>query len=143
MINLPLSWKILLLSFYQTCWLKGTLPTLRKQSVVIPVLKAGKIKSSVNSYRPIALTSQVGKIFEKNILSRLLHFCEKNSIIPFNQAGFQKGRCTSDHLVKLTNQIKKQFARRKSTLAKFFDVRKAYDNVWHKRLLYKIKIYRY
>ena len=41
----------------------------------------------------------------------------KNGIIPVNQAGLKKGRCTIDHLVKLTSHIKKQFSRRKSTLA--------------------------
>ena len=48
---------------------------------------------------------------EKIILKRLLHYCGKNEIglIPVNQAGFRKGRCTTDHLVKLTSHIKKQF----------------------------------
>ena len=41
--------------------------------------------------------------------------------------------------IKLTSHIKKQFSRRKSTLATFFDVKKAYDSVWHARLLYKLK----
>ena len=63
----------------------------------------------------------------------------KEGIIPVNQAGFRKGSCTIDHLVKLTSQIKKQFSRRKSTLATFFYVKKAYDSVWHARLLYKLK----
>ena len=82
---------------------------------------------------------------EKIALKRLLHYCEekkkkrKKGIIPVNQAGFRKGRCTSDHLVKLTSQIKKQFSRRKSTLATLFDVKKAYDSVWHARLLHKLK----
>ena len=65
---------------------------------------------------------------------------KKNGIIPVNQAGFRKGRCTTDHLVKLTSHIKKkQFSSRKSTLATFVDVKKAYDSVWHARLLYKLK----
>ena len=76
---------------------------------------------------------------EKLILKRLHHFCEKNSIIPVTQAGFRKGRSTTDHLVKLTMQIKKQFARRQNVLATFFDIKKAYDQVWHARLLYKLK----
>ena len=63
----------------------------------------------------------------------------KNGIIPVNQAGLRKGRCTTDHLVKLTSHIKKQFSRRKGTLATFFYVKKAYDSVWHARLLYKLK----
>ena len=59
---------------------------------------------------------------------------KEEGIIPVNQTGFRKGRCTIDHLVKLTSHIKKQFSRRKSGLAKIFDVKKAYA-----RLLYKLK----
>ena len=99
--HLPDSWKQLLHAFYQKCWLNETLPSIRKQSVIIPILKQGKPKSAIASYRPIALTSHAGKILEKIVLKRLLHYCEKKKegIIPVNQAGFRKGRCTTDHLV--------------------------------------------
>jgi ribonuclease HI len=137
--HLPPKWKRLLFSFYQQCWLNGALPKIWKQSIVIPILKEGKPKTSLNSYRPISLTSHSGKVLEKIIQRRLEYFCEKNDIIPLNQAGFRKGRSTADHLVKLTHHIKKQFSRRKSTLATFFDVKKAYDRVWHAKLLHKIK----
>ena len=101
--HLPLSWKQLLHAFDQKCWLNDDiLPSVWKQSVIIPILKQSKPRSGVGSYRPIALTSQVGKIMEKIILKRLLHYCEKNDITPINQAGFRKGRCTIDHLIKLT-----------------------------------------
>ena len=125
LINLPTIWKELLLSFFQKCWRNGTIPTPWKQSVVVPIPKEGKPRSALGSYRPIALTSHVGKILEKIILQRLSYYCEKNNIIPSNQAGFRKGRSTTDHLVKLTQHIKKQFSRRKSTLATFFDVKKS------------------
>ena len=137
--HLPDTWKRLLHTFCQRTWQNGTIPSIWRKSVVVPILKEGKDRSSVDSYRPIALTSNVGKLMERIVLKRLLYHCEKNNVIPTNQAGFRKGRCTLDHLVKLSNNIKKQFARRKSCLATFFDVRKAYDRVWHQRLLYKVK----
>jgi ribonuclease HI len=137
--HLPLTWLELLHSFFHYCWNKGTIPSFWKQSVVVPIHKQGKPKSVVGSYRPIALTSNVSKLFEKIILQRLNYYCEKNNILPKEQAGFRKGRCTLDHLVKLSSQIKKQFAHRKSILATFFDVKRAYDSVWHKRLLYKVR----
>ena len=122
--HLPDSWKQLLHAFYQKCCLNETLPSIWKQSVIIPILKQGKPKSTIASYRPIALASHAGKIMEMIILKRLLHYCEKKKekegIIPVNQAGFRKGRCTIDHLAKLTSHIKKQLSRRKSTLATFF-----------------------
>ena len=93
--------------FTKTYWLNETLPSIWKQSVIIPILKQGKPKSAIASYRPVALTSHAGKIMGKIILKRLLHYCETNDIIPAIQAGFRKGRCTTDHLVKLTSHIKK------------------------------------
>ena len=101
--HLPDSWKQLLHAFYQKCWLNETLPSIRKQSVIIPILKQGKPKSAIASYRPIALTSHADKIIEKIILRRLLHYCETNDKQVLGkegiQAGFRKGRCTTDHLV--------------------------------------------
>jgi ribonuclease HI/exonuclease III len=137
--NLPNKWKQLLFSFFQKCWIDESLPTAWKESIIVPILKQGKPRSALDSYRPVALTSHVSKLFEKIVQRRLIHFCDKNDIIPIEQAGFRRGRCTVDHLVKLTCHIKKQFAHRKSTLATFFDIKKAYDQVWHARLLYKLK----
>ena len=64
----------------------------------------------------------------------------KKDITTTLQAGFRKGRFTTDHLVKLTSHIQKLFSRRKGTLATFsFNVKKAYDSVWNAKLLYKLK----
>ena len=41
-------------------------------------------------------------------------------------------------MVKLSTNIKQQFAKRKGILATFFDVQKAYDQVWHFRLFQKL-----
>jgi len=64
-------------------------------------------------------------LLEKIILKRLTHFCDKNNIIPTNQAGFRKNRNTTEHLVKLTTHIKQQFSKQKNVIATFFDVHKA------------------
>ena len=116
--------------FTKKCWLNETLPSIWKQSVIIPILKQGKPKSSIASYRPIALISHAGKIMEKILLKRLLHYCEKNGIIPVNQAGFRKGRCTTDHLVKLTSHIKKNSSRGEKVLWPHFFMLKRLTTVY-------------
>ena len=123
MLNyLPDSWKQLLHAFYKKCWLNETILSIWKQSVIIPILKQGKPKSAIASYRPIALTSHAGKIMEKIILKRLLRYCDFFffffffCIMPVNHAGFRKGRCTTDHLVKLTSHIKKNCFRGEKVL---------------------------
>ena len=137
--HLPDKYITLLCDFFQKCWISGRLPSIWKQSIIIPILKQGKPRYDIDNYRPIALTSHTGKLMERLVLNRLAYYCEKMNVIPVNQAGFRKGRSTIDHIVKLTTQIKSQFAKRKNLLATFFDVRKAYDSVWHSRLLFKLK----
>jgi ribonuclease HI/L-rhamnose mutarotase len=139
LMHLPVKWVNILHTIINKCWSTGIIPDLWKSSLTIPILKSGKPRSDVSSYRPIALTSHVCKVMEKIVLERMSYYCIKQNVIPLNQAGFQKGRSTVDHLVKITTHIKRQFAKRKSVLATFFDVTKAYDRVWHARLLYKLK----
>ena len=129
----------LLLKIFNKCWIEGEMPSIWKQSVVVPIHKPGKNDTDINSYRPISLTSHVCKLLERIIHNRLSYICNIKNIIPNNQAGFRKGRNTTEHLVKLTTQIKKQFARRKNLLATFFDIRKAFDQVWHHRLIIKLQ----
>ena len=138
LVHLPNSIRALLFSLFQIIWKNGTLPNIWKKSIIVPILKQGKPRKSVDSYRPIALNSHCGKLFEKIVQQRLLFYCEKNNIIPAQQAGFRKKRSCADHLVKLSSCIKSQFAKRKSLLACFFDIKKAYDHVWHARLLNKL-----
>lgn len=45
-------------------WENNTIPKDWKKDCLIPILKPDKIKFSPDSYRPIALTSCVGKLFE-------------------------------------------------------------------------------
>ena len=137
--HLPKRWVGLLHQLFLKCWESGVLPSVWKKSIITPILKPSKPRYDPSSYRPISLTSHVGKVMEKIVLKRLTYYCDKNKIIPNVQAGFRKGRSTIDHLVKLSTNIKRQFAKRKSVLATFFDVQKAYDRIWHPRLLFKLK----
>eukprot|EP00745_Piridium_sociabile_P017582 TRINITY_DN26378_c0_g1_i1.p1 TRINITY_DN26378_c0_g1~~TRINITY_DN26378_c0_g1_i1.p1 ORF type:complete len:149 (+),score=6.34 TRINITY_DN26378_c0_g1_i1:102-548(+) len=118
--HLPANVIYFLHSFLQKCWSDGDIPLIWKHSIIVPIHKQGKPRTDKNSYRPIALTSHTCKLMEKVVLNRLTHYCEKYKVIPDNQAGFRKGRCTTDHLVKLTTQVKQQFARRKHIIATFF-----------------------
>ena len=122
--NLPKKWQLYVLNFLQKCWSLGKIPQVWKTSIIIPILKQGKTRTDPLSYRPIALTSHFCKLFEKIILGLILSHCNKHNIIPVEQAGFKEGRCTLDHLTKITTAIKHQFSGHKSLLATFFDVKK-------------------
>ena len=54
------------------------------------------------------------------------------------QAGFRRGRGVTDHLVKLGEHVGRAIGRRKVLLTCFFDISRAYDQVWHAKLLQKL-----
>ena len=137
--EIPASYKKQVLILFQTCWKKGEMPSSWKTAVVSPIPKAGKSKRDPKNYRPIALTSHLGKIYERIVKDRLNHYCESKGIIPLCQAGFRKGRGVSDHLAKLSSHVRRARARRRMLFTCFFDVRRAYDTVWHRKLKQKLK----
>jgi len=58
--------KDIILQLYNKIWEEGKLPLNWKESIIIPIAKPGKDHSNPENYRPIALTSNLCKIMEKN-----------------------------------------------------------------------------
>ena len=52
--------------------------------------------------------------------------------------GFRKSKSTNDHLFRLSQTIMESFNWGEHVIAAFLDVQKAFDNVWHNGLGYKI-----
>ena len=88
--HLPDSYLIVLLDFYNFSWNQGTLPDQWKLSTIIPVHKKDKDKHDAKSYRPISLTSSLGKIMERLVTIRLSWYLEKIGLINKFQNGFRK-----------------------------------------------------
>jgi len=66
---------------FQNIWETGIVPSLWKKAIVVPILKTGKDFKSTASYRPISLTSTMGKSMERIINTRLNWLLETNNII--------------------------------------------------------------
>ena len=54
------------------------------------------------------------------------------------QSGFRQNKSTDDHLFRLSQSFMESFNRGEHVVAAFLDVEKAFDNVWHNGLRYKI-----
>lgn len=63
-INLHDDAKVVLLNIFNLLWETGLIPTSWKTQCVIPILKPDKPPDNSNSYRPISLSSCIGKLFE-------------------------------------------------------------------------------
>ena len=75
-----------------------------EMSVFIPIPKKGNAKECTN-YHTIALISQASKVMLKILQARLQQYM--NQELPDVQAGFRKGRGTSDQITNICWIIKK------------------------------------
>ena len=78
------------------------------------------------------------KLFERVIEKRLRKHLEDNGFFSKYQSGFRKSKSTNDHLFSLSQTIMESFNRGEHVIAAFLDVEKAFNNVWHNGLRYKI-----
>jgi hypothetical protein len=121
---------IALLAMYNKIWTSHLYPTQWQTATVLAFLKPGKLPSATSSYRPIALTSCVGKILEKMVNNRLIQHLESQQIISSVEYGFRPLKGTSEALIRLQNYIVKNNTEGKHTICVFFDMQKAYDTTW-------------
>ena len=117
----------------------GNIPKAWRNAVISPILKKGKPQEDLNSYRPISITSCLGKVAERMINSRLYWWLESSGHLSSSQAGFRAGFRTEDQLFRLSQRIIDGFQKKHHTTAVFVDLRQAYDRVWRKGLLLKMR----
>jgi hypothetical protein len=130
-----------LLLIYNHSWMGSWLPQDWRRGSIVPILKKGKDPASVGSYRPITLTSHLGKLMERLVTNRLSWWLESAGVLSPFQAGFRKGRSTADQCLRMSQHISDGFQRKPAqrTLLTLFDYSKAYDTVWRTGLLTKME----
>jgi hypothetical protein len=124
---------------------QGYIPTKWKMANIILLLKPKKDKQHPSSYRPISLLSCLGKLLEKIIKQRLMLELERRNILPQHQAGFRPGKSTIYNIVRLERYAQSQLRRprrRQHSAAILFDIKAAFDSVWHDGLIYKLNDFR-
>lgn len=129
-----------LFKIYKNCCEKGAFPLEWKKANVIPIHKKDK-KYIVTNYRPISLLSISGKIFEKLIFNDLYAHFFDNNIISDKQSGFRKRDSTIKQLLSICHEISTGFDSSPPLEIRgvFLDISKAFDKVWHKGIIFKLK----
>ena len=129
-ISIPLS-KIFNLSMKL-----GAHPDCLKLAKVIPIHKK-ESKLLCSNYRPISLLSNIDKIIEKVMYSRVYEFLNINNLIYPLQFGFRQYHSTSHALLHLTEKIMNSLDNGLLACGIFVDLQKAFDTVDHNILLKK------
>ena len=89
---------------HQQSWLTGVVPDEWRIASVTPIYKNGQ-KEDPGNYRPVSLTSMLGKIIELFILSALTGHVKDNQGIRPSQHGFMKGRSCLTNLISSYDQV--------------------------------------
>ena len=91
----------------------GVFPSVLKTAKVVLVFKKDS-KLDYSSYHPISLLSNIEKILEKRIYKRLYTFFNKNNVIYNLQFGFRQQYSTSQALISITENTRKDLHERSS-----------------------------
>ena len=116
----------------------GFVPKLWRQANVVPIFKKGD-KSDKSNYRPISLTSVIGKMLEAIIARAVRKHLDDHNLIRHSQHGFSKGKSCLTNLLSFYRKVFETVDKGDSYDIVFLDFSKAFDRVPHRKLLSKIK----
>jgi ribonuclease HI len=139
LINMSTVSKTKLLEIFNLSWTKGIVPQIWREAITIPILKKGKCKTKAESYRPISLTSCVGKTMERIINCRLKWYLESEQILIPEQAGFRECYSIEDQVTYLSQEVEDAFQEKKKVLTLWVDFKQAFDKVWKDGLIAKLR----
>lgn len=103
-----------------------------------PIFKKGR-SELVENYRPVSLTSQVCRVFERIISTNITEFMEHHNQIHDSQHGFLKGRSCLTNLITLREEVTASIDRGSPVDIVYLDFSKAFDKVPHRGLILKLR----
>ena len=109
-----------------------------KEAHVCPVPKKSDL-SAVNNYRPISLLNSEDKRFGCLVFKHLYNHLQTYNLLSSLQSGFIPGDSTVDQLTYLYTTSCQALDSSKDVRVVFCDISKAFDRVWHARLLLKLE----
>ena len=104
----------------------------------MPIHKKGD-KETFKNYCPVFLLPICSKIFERLIYNEMFGFFLEKGLISANQSGFKPEDSCINQLLSITHNIYKSFDDGYEVRGAFLDISKAFDKVWHDRLIFKLK----
>ena len=121
-------------------FLEGAFPDTLKIAQVCTVFKKGE-RDLRENYRPISLLSNLSKLFERAMHSRVYAFFDNFGLFFDLQFGFRKQHSTSHALLSIIDEIRHNLDNNTFSCGIFVDLEKAFDTVNHNILLKKLEHY--
>ena len=115
LMHLPMRDVLLFVQIFNAVPCTHHFPPVLKHARVISILKPGKDPAQPSSYRPISLLDTIGKLFERILLTTILHEVGERGLLRDEQFGFRPRHSTSLQLARLVERITKNFGERRMT----------------------------
>ena len=122
---------------FQSCIKHGQFPNESKKTNVVAVPEKGDTQILKN-YLPVSLLPICGKVFERLIHDSSFKYFIENNVISPNQSGFKPGDSCTNQLISITHQIYQSFDDGFEVRGVFLVISKAFYEVWHNSLIYKL-----
>ena len=123
---------------WQSSMKAGLVPHELKRANIVPIFKGGAPEVPKN-YRPVALTSNIIKVFEKVVSKRLIAYLNDNALFNSGQHGFRAGRSCLSQLLQHRAEVIDAFENGSNMESVYLDFSKAFDIVDHGILLHKLR----
>ena len=123
---------------FQTFLRTGKFPLEWKKANIVPIHKKGD-KKTVKSCRPFALLPICDKKFEGLLYNEMLNTFLENDLISLKQSGLRPGDSCINQLLAINHGILSAFDIGLEVRGLFLDISKAFDQVWHAGLIYKLR----
>jgi hypothetical protein len=122
---------ITIYALYNECLRRGRLPKKWKKVKIVPITKPGKENSmEVTKFRPISLTNVAGKVMEKLLINRIMHFVYRNELLNCNQYGFTPQKSAIDAAIEVKEYLEEAIREGQIVIIVTLDVQGAFDSVW-------------
>ena len=107
--QLPLETMENLAQTNQTSIQLGHVPAQWKTTTITMIPKIRNDHKTLKRYRPLSLTSCLGKLCESIVNEHLVNHCEKLKLFGDQQSAYRSGRCTTENLLTLTEKATTSF----------------------------------
>ena len=125
---------------YQHCFAHSIVPQDWKQNIISPIGEGATTDPlDPTTYRGLHLICAICKIYCDIINTRLTDWYEEQGKLSEEQAGFRRGRGCIDQLYTLTSLAKSAIDSGSCLYACYIDARKAFDNIDHDLLWYRLQ----
>lgn len=128
-----------LLGSFHTTVRTAEIPETWLTSMVVTIHKEGKPMNQPDFYRPLSLTSCVGKLLERLVLRELTWYLDTLRALPTQLCGFRSSICTANAMGDIAPTLEQARSSHQTVYCVFLEIHKVFDALPHPKILRQLQ----